>query len=127
MSAVRMVAYGVLEMKHSTGASPFSAWLDITDEHDRAQLKQEYFEREQLRKLVNDELKRYGMLLSREVVPNGNRWRTRNNAHVLYGQVIGNEGGFKVRERLCEGDFKECCVKAAELLDKLDASQIEGT
>lgn len=121
-----MVAYGVLEMKHK-GPTPGSQWLDYTDEHDRAKLQQEDFERDQLRKLVNDELKRYGMLLSREVVPNQNRWRTRNNTYVLHGQVIGNENGFKVRERLCEGDFKECCTKAAELLDKLDASQIEGT
>jgi len=115
-----MVAYGVLEMKHK---SPGDFWL----EGDNAeQIKQDDFERDQLRKLVNDELARYGLLLKREITPSGNRFRTRANTHVLYGQPVGKPG-FMTREILCVGGFRECCIEAASLLDKLDASQIPDT
>lgn len=91
------------------------------DELDR--VREEDFERDQLRKLVNDELRRYGLLLARIVVPKGLGWRTRNNTYCLYGQLQGKEG-FSTRPVLIEADFKECCVAAARILDELDASQV---
>ena len=123
MSAVRMVAYGVLEMKHK---APASDWYGIPITQDQAQVEKDNFERDQLRKLVNDELRRYGLLLSRMVVPNGPKFRTKDNAHILYGQVYGpsNHPGFMGRSVLHEGSFKECCEVAARVLDQMDAAQI---
>jgi hypothetical protein len=119
MSAVRMVAYGVLEMKHKTVPQ---AWLDSFSPSEREQLRKEDFERDQLRKLVNDELRRYGLLMARTVVTSHNKFRTKNNAHILYGQIEGR--GLLARPVLAEGSFKECCIVAADMLDKLDASQV---
>ena len=123
MSAVRMVAYGVLEMKHKT---PSSLWLNEQSPAEQDRLRKEDFERDQLRKLVNDELRSYGLLLSRAVVPNGTRSRTRANTYILYGQVYGpsNNPGLLARPTMHEGDFTSCCVVAARLLDQLDAAQI---
>lgn len=118
-----MVAYGVLVMKHK---SPASGWLSDQNEAELEQSRAEDFERDQLRKLVNDELRSYGLLLKREVVPTTNRetpWRTRRNMHVLYGQVEGR-GTFARRPELHAGDFKECCEVAAKVLDEMDAAQI---
>ena len=114
-----MVAYGVLEMKHKAPASDYLLQDAIQEEKDN-------FERDQLRKLVNDELKRYGLLLSRMVVSHSSKWRTKNNAHILYGQVYGpsNHPGFMGRSVLHEGSFKECCEVAARVLDQMDAAQI---
>jgi len=122
MSAVRMVAYGVLEMKHKE--KPNYGWED-----DLEQIRKDDFERDQLRKLVNDELGRYGLLMQRSIQPKGDRWRTRANSHVLYGQVVqsASGGGFLSRPVLHEGEFKECCEVAARLLDQLDAAQIPDT
>ena len=122
MSAVRMVAYGVLELKHKD-ATPL--WMDISDSALAAE-REEDRKRDELRKLVGDELKRYGLLLQREVVPNGGKFRTKANAHILYGQRTGPKG-FKVREVLHKGDFQDCCRIAAELLDALDRAQIPDT
>ena len=120
MSAVRMVAYGVLEMKHK---SVSQTWLDANaDSATQARARAEDFERDQLRKLVNDELHRYGLLLMRKVEPKGVSWKTKNNTYVLYGQLEGD--GFSRRPELCVGSFKECCATAAKLLDELDAAQI---
>lgn len=131
MSAVRMVAYGVLELKpkeHSPRAAQGlrSPLFIETDAAELAKEKAADFERDQLRKLVNDELKRYGLLLQRQVVPKGHGWRTKDNSHVLYGQVVG-KGAFPTRQVLHEGDFRECCIKAAKLLDDLDRSQLPDT
>lgn len=123
MSAVRMVAYGVLEMKHKDPTSP----LFIKEEWDLQKEKAEDYQRDRLRKVVNDELKRYGLIIIRRVVPQGQRWRTKANEHTLYGQVIGPNNLFLSRPVLCEGTFKECCIVAAELLDALDASQTPDT
>jgi hypothetical protein len=119
-----MVAYGVLEMKHK--APKELDWTGIFQPQDAAQIEKDNFERDQLRKLVNDELRRYGLLLSRVVVANGLKFRTIANTHILYGQVYGpsNNPGFMARSVLCEGSFKECCEVAAKLLDQLDASQV---
>jgi len=114
-----MVAYGVLEIQ------PPKQRLFLDDEAQRKE-REEAFERDQLRKLVNDELRRYGLLIAREVVSTGQSWRTRLSTHILYGQVLG-KGSFTAREVLCVGDFRECCIKAAEVLDKLDASQVPDT
>jgi hypothetical protein len=129
MSAVRMVAYGVLELKPAQVGDMQGLFLQhqsspSSEELDR--VNAEYAEREELRKLVNDELRGYGLLLRRLVVPRANKWRTKANAHVLYGQLTGRRG-WETREELCIGDFKECCVVAAAILDKLDASQIPDT
>ena len=118
MSAVRMVAYGVLELK----PTPIRAFWDDTQQEEE---KLAHFENDQLRKLVNDELHRYGLLLKRSVVPKGQGWRTEMAEHVLLGQLI--KGGFTARAELCLGTFKECCIKAAEVLDEMDRSQELGT
>lgn len=119
MSAVRMVAYGVLELK----PTPIRAFWDYTQQEEE---KLAPFENDQLRKLVNDELHRYGLLLlKRSVVPKGQGWRTEMAEHVLLGQLI--KGGFTARAELCLGTFKECCIKAAEVLDEMDRSQELGT
>ncbi len=119
MSAVRMVAYGVLEMKHKQAID----WLRDLPPQEQARLHQEDFERDQLRKLVNDELGRYGLLMIRQVSPRSNgAWRTSTNSFVLYGQL--ERGGFNTRPIIHEGDFKLCCIAAAKLLDELDAAQV---
>ena len=118
MSAVRMVAYGVLELKT---VQTKTAWTD----ENQSEQAQAHFENDQLRKLVNDELQRYGLLLKRTIVPKGQGWRTKMAEHVLLGQLI--KGGFTARAELCLGTFKECCIKAAEVLDEMDRSQELGT
>jgi hypothetical protein len=120
MSAVRMVAYGVLEMKHKDPKE--GMWFRELSPEEQERLRSEDFERDQLRKLVSDELKKYGLLLIRQVTPKGMGWRTKANAHVLYGQLQGPEG-FHTRPTLHEGDFKSCCVVAAKILDELNAAQ----
>lgn len=120
MSAVRMVAYGVLEMKHK-GPNYEPGWLDETRSE---QAKKDDFERDRLRKLVNDELRRYGLLIARKVVPNKDSWRTKNNEHILYGQALDPKPGWVARPVLHEGNFKDCCLAAAKVLDELDAAQI---
>jgi hypothetical protein len=116
MSAVRMVAYGVLELKPIDG--PFGAFLK-RDADEMARESNLKFENDQIRKLVNDELARYGLLLKRRVVPKGNGWRTKQNEHVLYGQMQGPKG-WHYRDELCTGGFRECCIKAAEVLDAME-------
>jgi hypothetical protein len=120
MSAVRMVAYGVLELK-PIEVSPRALFLD-RDAEEIAQERDHKFENDQIRKLVNDELARYGLLLKRRVVPKGNGWRTKQAEHILLGQLIkGNAAGaWRTRQELCVGDFRECCIKAAELLDAME-------
>lgn len=121
MSAVRMVAYGVLEMEHKT-----LVWSNPYDEPrhsaDIEKIRKDDYERDQLRKLVNDELMRYGLLLIRSVVPRGVTWRTKVNEHILYGQLENKS--LPVRQILHTGSFKECCEVASKLLDELDASQL---
>lgn len=121
MSAVRMVAYGVLEMKHKTTTLSYP----YDDSRPLAYIEQnrkDDHERDQLRKLVNDELVRYGLLLSRLAVPKGVTWRTKANGHILYGQLENKS--LPPRQILHQGSFKECCEVAAKLLDELDASQL---
>jgi len=119
MSAVRMVAYGVLELK----PTPIRAFWDNTQQEEE---KLAHFENDQLRKLVNDELQRYGLLLlKRTIVPKDQGWYTGMAEHVLLGQLI--KGGFTARAELCLGTFKECCIKAAEVLDAMDRAQELGT
>ncbi len=57
------MAYGVLEMKHQEP----KPWAVSPDEDK--QRAAEAFERDQLRKLVTMELTRYGLLLTRTIVP----------------------------------------------------------
>lgn len=124
MSAVRMVAYGVLEMKPKDRTELFLAGDDL----EYQQVKKNDAERDQLRKLVNDELKRYGMLLMRRAVSTRGAvaWRTSHSEHILYGQRLGQKG-FAAREILCEGTFRECCIMAAGVLDGLDRAQVPDT
>lgn len=110
-------------MKHQSPKQP--PWMGATSAEELKHIQEENFERDQLRKLVNDELRRYGLLLQRAITPKGQGWRTRANAHVLYGQLI--TAGFPSRPLLCEGDFRDCCIVAAKLLDELDASQVPDT
>lgn len=123
MSAVRMVAYGVLELRHKE-VSPF--WLSEISEGNRNKELEENRQRDELRKLVSDELKRYGLHIQRAVVPKREGYHTRANTHELYGQKSGPKG-FTTRELLHVGTFKECCVVAAALLDALDAAQVPDT
>lgn len=119
-----MVAYGVLELKQRHTPSIRN---DFLSGEEVARIHKIDFEAEQLRKLVNDELKRYGLLLSRAIKKSlDGGYRTSHNSHVLYGQKTGPKG-FEVRPLMCEGNFKECCTAAAEALDILDASQIPDT
>ncbi len=106
MSAVRMVAYGVLEFKSVPQPDR------IGDEGRASTYRQTMFERDQLMKLVNDELKRYGMLLAPKV-RFGNRHGT---IYVLYGTMQGT-AAFPLRRLVAEGTFKACCIAASELLD----------
>ena len=90
--------------------------------------KSDQFENDQLRKLVNDELQRYGLLLKRNIVPKNRGWRTEANEHSLLGQLVKPaSGGFATRQELCVGSFRDCCIKAARVLDDLDKSQESGT
>ena len=118
-----MVAYGVLEMK----PKEIPQWPDFEElERMHEKSKAEDRERDQLRKLVNDELRRYGMLMQRAVMPYKGSWKTRSNAHILYGQPVG-PSGFITREVLMEGTFQECCIMAAGILDGLDRAQVPDT
>lgn len=116
-----MVAYGVLELKEPK--PPVVTW------GEQAPDKVTQFENDQLRKLVSDELLRYGLLLKRNIVPKGAGWRTKQSEHILLGQLIkGNSpSAWRTREELCVGSFKECCTKAAEVLDAMERSQELGT
>lgn len=107
-------------MKHQVVST---GWASSPEEEK--QRVAEAFERDQLRKLVNDELDRYGLLLKRTIVPKNSSWRTKANEHTLFGQLQGQ--GWLSRPVLHQGTFKECCVVAAKLLDELDASQIPDT
>lgn len=120
-----MVAYGVLEMKHKDAHLQNPGFLELVSKEERDAEAKADFERDQLRKLVREELARYGMLLTRVVLPKHQSWRTKANEHILYGQIEGI--GFPARQVLHQGSFKECCLKAAELLDELDKSQEIGT
>ena len=91
-----------------------------------AKAQAEDHERDQLRKLVSDELKRYGLLLTQQVRPVRDRWRTSKHTFTFYGQSFGPPG-FVTRELLHEGSFKDCCIRASELLDALDAAQVPDT
>ena len=119
MSAVRMVAYGVLELKE-INKSP--QWTDHAEQMD----KQAQFENDQLRKLVNEELHRYGMMLKRNITPHKQGWRTKDNEYILYGQLTGPPG-WKSRLELSIAGFRDCCIKAAQVLDDLDKSQLPDT
>lgn len=89
---------------------------DRTDKEDQS-VK---FENDQIRKLVTDELAGYGLLLKRNIVPKGNGWRTKSQEHILYGQKQGKAVGWQWRDELCKGSFRECCTKAAEVLDAME-------
>ena len=119
MSAVRMVAYGVLELKE-INKSPL--WTD----HEEPLDKQAQFENDQLRKLVNEELHRYGLMMKRNIAPHKHGWRTKDKEYILYGQLTGPPG-WKGRLELCIAGFKDCCIKAAQVLDDLDKSQLPDT
>lgn len=110
-------------MKHK--AHPISPWTSAEDV-DLLKQKAEDYERDKLRKVVNDELRRYGLIIIRKVVAKGNAWRTKANEHTLYGQAVGTNL-FLGRPVLHEGPFRDCCIKAAEILDALDASQTPDT
>lgn len=116
MSAVRMVAYGVLEYKP---AAP-DEWLN-TREKQHA----DNYKRDELKKLVNDELKRYGLILGTPVL--SGRKSYRHFPFTLYGQVEGRNQLFSGRPVLHEGSFQECCAAAARVLDQLDAAQVPDT
>ena len=113
MSAVRMVAYGVLELKLERVTTKPPPWLEDYAEEKR--YKEERFKRDELRKLVNDELKKYDMGIAPEV--SKNVWGGRSNNNVLYGPATG---AFLARQEIKIGTFKECCEAAVELLDKLE-------
>lgn len=102
MSAVRMVAYGVLELKG-----------------DRVR------DNERLYKLVREELGRYGLTLFRPRAEYSGPWRKKAQ-YALYGQLQGTLK-FTARSPLYTGSFKDCCIEAAKLLDQLDAAQIPDT
>lgn len=114
-----MVAYGVLELKQ-----PSVLQVIFLEENKQDQDVKRH--NDDLRTLVSAELKRYGLMLSRKPVSNGGRWSTSKTTHCLYGQKQGSEG-FKTRPLIHEGDFKECCVIAAKILDELDAAQVPDT
>ena len=113
MSAVRMVAYGVLELK---SVGPVDSFLN--DDQKHAEYKRKMFERDQLMKLVNDELRSHGLLLSPKV-----QFGTRHGStYILHGSLLGG-GYFPRRERMKEGSFKDCCIEAARLLDVAEATR----
>jgi hypothetical protein len=114
----------VLELKE---LKPESAAAFLQQHTDRElEDNADRFENDQLRKLVNDELHRYGLLLKRNVVPHKQGWRTKEREYILYGQLIGPPG-WKSRPEVCMGSFKDCCIKAAQVLDELDKSQLPDT
>jgi hypothetical protein len=79
------------------------------------------FERDQLFKLVNDELKRYGWLLSPKVTFRGDHGST----YVLHGSLYGT-GYLPRRVVLWEGSFEDCCIEAARLLDTNNPLAADG-
>lgn len=126
MSAVRMVAYGVLELKEVAFEPAHMFRSPITGEVSTPPLDtKSQFENDQLRKLVNDELHSYGLLLKRNIVPKGQGWRTKNKEHILLGQLVPPNAvsAWRTREELCVGTFKECCIRAAEVLDAMERGQ----
>ena len=109
MSAVRVVAYGVLELKRVDPPA-----FKSNDDDTLGKYQKQMFEFDQLMKLVKDELKRAGMLLT----PKVGQQRTRQGHYVLHGGLIN--AGFPARDFLYEGSFKDCCVVAAQLLDEAE-------
>lgn len=119
MSAVRMVAYGVLELKPLLDTDPH--WLENVGGISQAQ------ENEQIRKLVREELERYGLALCKHLTTYRAWGRDKiRGEYTLYGQKWGSPG-FQTRAPLWVGSFKECCIEAAKLLDQLDQAQVPDT
>ena len=113
-------------MKHRDNPHSPGLWLNQPGNEDELErVKQENFERDQLHKLVRDELNKYGVLLQRTVVAKSLGFRTKMNTFTLFGQLQANVRNS--RPVLYEGDFRTCCQVAACELDKLDAAQELGT
>lgn len=113
MSALRMVAYGVLD---NIASIPRAHGFEETDEQKAARQ-----ERDKIRRLVREELKESDMLIMQAVAQRRGTgsYRAQTDKFVLYGprpeQV--NPRGWVTRGVIAEGDFRECCLKAVEFLE----------
>lgn len=113
MSALRMVAYGVLD---NIAAIPRAYGIEETDEQKATRQ-----ERDKIRRLVREELKESDLLIMQAVSQKRGTgsYRAQTDKFVLYGprpkQV--NPRGWVTRGVIAEGDFRECCLKAVEFLE----------
>ena len=120
MSAVRMVAYGVLE---NVGGYP---------KHDGTGFDKyatQRKERDEVRKLVRAELKEMDLIITPLVAQKhggggaSGAYRAVKDKFVLYGPrnvtstLPAHHNGWIARGVLAEGDFRECCVKAVEFME----------
>ena len=112
MSALRMVAYGVLD---NIGSFP------KPDFEDSDPLKEKRRERDQIRRLVREELKESDMLIMQAVAQKRGTgaYRSIPDKFILYGPRPENPNprGWVTRGVIAEGDFRECCLKAVEFLE----------
>lgn len=112
MSAVRMVAYGVLE---NTGS--YSKWNGRGPD-PQAELRQE---RDKIRRLVRDELRQHDLLIQPVVRQRHGTgaYRAVENTFMLYGprNIQDETKSWVTRGVLAEGSFKDCCVAAVEFLE----------
>jgi hypothetical protein len=117
MSAVRMVAYGVIEINERDTRSLVGLSHQSTAEIEEliAKERADQLARDEIYKLVSDEIARYGLLLMRNVGP-VNKYRSEGE-WVLNSPKVLTSSGWVLREELCIGTYKECCIKAAKYLD----------
>jgi hypothetical protein len=111
-----MVAYGVLDARLPNPR-------EFIGQGDAAVLYGKY---EQIRRMVHDELKAHGLLMLATKATIQNAGYRKDGKpypiYALYGCTAGV--GFRTRPVLASGTFQECCVAAADYLDK--AAVLEG-
>ncbi len=111
MSAVRMVAYGVLE---NVNSYPRHA------EGGEDPLAEKRKERDRIRRMVRDEIREFDLLILPAVVQKfGGPFRARPDMFILYGPATKSDvkGGLVARGAIAQGSFRECCIKAVEFIE----------
>lgn len=112
MSAVRMVAYGVLVLPELDRVP------DIYDQEVADRRNKQMEERAELRKLVREELREHDMFLQSHVDQKGaGRFRTSQSRHDLYGKREGSKA-LPTRKLIGENlTLQEACIAALRILE----------
>lgn len=115
MSAIRMFAYGVLTVDDEALYRVTGDML--RNDADRESYLARLEKRDEMRKMVSDELAEHGMRIRPAVYPVGRRFRTSSATYELFGPLVGNPNGFAGRGSIHVGDFRSCCVAALKRIE----------